>query len=86
MSIYIKLSTLAYPRHAGDIEIDPAGVSDYAGVVQTPKPQYDPKLQKCVETTPTHQDGAWRMVWEIQDLTQEEIDKHLALLNHERLG
>ena len=30
MSTYIKLSTLEYPRHIGDIAIDPTSEADYA--------------------------------------------------------
>jgi hypothetical protein len=74
MSAYIKLSTLAYPRHIGDIEIDPAGMADYAHVEWRDPPEYDRATQRCGETAPVQENGIWHMVWAVRDATQQEID------------
>jgi len=73
MSAYIKLSTLEYPRHVGDIAIDPDGESDYANVEWVDPPVHDIKTQLCMESTPEQIDGVWRMTWTVRSLTQEEI-------------
>jgi len=73
MSAYIKLSTLAYPRHIGDIEIDPAGMADYAHVEWRDPPEYDRATQRCGETAPVQENGVWHMVWAVRDATQSEI-------------
>lgn len=74
MSAYIKLSTLAYPRHIGDIEIDPAGMADYAHVEWRDPPEFDKATQRCGETAPVQKNGVWHMVWAVRDATQQEID------------
>lgn len=71
---YIKLSTQEYPRHIGDIEIDPAGIEDYASVIWSDMPEFDKVTQRCYETTPINIDGVWTMQWTVRDATQEEID------------
>ena len=83
MSAYIKLSTLEYPRHVGDIALDPEG--EYAPVQWVDPPQFDGATQVAYEVAPECVDGAWRMVWQVRDLTEQEIaerDKRLGeLLN-----
>ena len=74
MSAYIKLSTLEYPRHAGDIALDPVGQAGYALVAVTPRPDFDPGLERCIEGKPELVDGAWRTTWIVRAATQEEID------------
>jgi hypothetical protein len=74
MSYYIKLSTLEYPRHAGDIEIDPAGAQDYARVEETPPPSYDYQTQRCYGGQPIQENGVWRMTWGVHDMTPEELE------------
>jgi hypothetical protein len=71
---YIKLSTQEYPRHVGDIEIDPAGIEDYAQVSWYDPPYYDTAKQLCYETTPINVNEIWIMKWITRDKTQEEID------------
>jgi len=79
MTAYIKLETLEYPRHAGDIAIDPRGT--YAEVQWVAPPEFDPKTQRCVETTPVNVDGSWNMAWLVRDKTQTEIDAEQAVLD-----
>ena len=71
---YIKISTNEYPRHIGDIEIDPAGIEDYAQVSWCNQPYYNIATQRCYEVTPINIDGVWTMQWVVRDATQEEID------------
>ena len=86
MSAYIKLSTLEYPRHEGDIRLDYPEILEsqtgetfpcpetYAKVRWTNAPAFDSETQKSVEGAPEQVDGAWRMTWAIVELTQEELD------------
>ena len=76
MSAYIKLSTLDYPRHAGDIKLDRAGMADYAFVNWTDSPSFEPTVQHCSEAAPAQDEaGNWKMVWSVRDLTAEEIQQ-----------
>jgi hypothetical protein len=72
MTAYIKLSTGEYPRHPGDIALDPG--SEYAEVIWVDPPESDPVTQRCDEGLPVNQDGVWRMTWVVRDATQEDID------------
>jgi hypothetical protein len=74
MTTYIKLSTLEYPRHIGDIKIDLAGMSDYAIVEWVDRPTIDQKTQRCFEQQPVQVDGVWQMTWAVRDATAEEIE------------
>lgn len=73
MTAYIKLSTLEYPRHVGDIGIDPAGAADYVSVQWVDQPSFDPQTQRCGEGAPVQIDGQWYMTWVVRDATPEEI-------------
>jgi hypothetical protein len=73
MTAYIKLSSLEYPRHIGDIEIDTD--KNYAFVEWVDPPTYDTKLQRCGEGWPVEIDGVWYMTWVVRDATQAEIDE-----------
>jgi hypothetical protein len=73
MSYYIKLSTNEYPRHIGDIEIDPTGMTDYAVVNWTEKPAYNIETQRCNQGKPELIDGNWFMTWVVREATQSEI-------------
>lgn len=75
MTTYIKLSTLEYPRHAGDIELDPAGMDDYAHVEWTDRPDFDRAVQRCGEDMPVQIDGVWKMTWVVRNATPQEIEK-----------
>jgi hypothetical protein len=73
MNAYIKLSTNEYPRHIGDIELDPAGMADYVPVEWVDPPAHDPETQRCAESPPEQINGVWQMVWEMRDFTPEEL-------------
>jgi hypothetical protein len=75
MTAYIKLSTNEYPRHVGDIEIDPAGASDYTPVQWVDQPTFDYTTQRCQEGAPVQENGVWKITWVVRDATPEEIDR-----------
>ena len=79
MTAYIKLSTNEYPRHDGDIAIDPAGAVDYEAVQWTEPPVFDAMAQRCSEGSPVQEDGAWKMTWVVREALQEEIDRDQEL-------
>jgi hypothetical protein len=76
MTAYIKTSTGEYPRHPGDIALDPD--TEYAVVEWVDQPEYDPATQCCSEDAPINDDGVWRMTWIVRDLTAEEIEQVAA--------
>lgn len=72
MSAYINTTTLEYPRHAGDIALDPNG--NYAPVAWVDPPAFNPETQRVYESAPFYEDGVWRMIWIVRDATPEEIE------------
>ena len=83
MSAYIKLLTGEYPRHPGDIALDPN--SEYAVVEWVDSPSIDASTQRCDEGSPINENGIWRMTWVVRDATQEEIDEAEKLRNQFKL-
>ena len=75
MSAYIKLDTLEYPRHEGDIALDPQGAKAYAPVQWVDAPTFSLGTQIAYELPPINVGGVWQMAWAVRDLTQEEIDR-----------
>ena len=71
MTAYIKTSTNEYPRHDGDIALDPTG--EYAAVQWVDKPTFNTETQRCKEGVPEQIDGQWRMTWIVRDATQSEM-------------
>ena len=99
MSAYIKLTTLEYPRHEGDIRREHPEISEdqtwpnfpcpstYALVEETPRPVFT-NTQTAYEVAPVQVDGVWKQVWEVRDLTADEIaarEAWLAILQ-QRMG
>jgi hypothetical protein len=72
MSTYIKLSTLEYPRHIGDIQIDPLGMADYAVVEWVDRPTINPKQERCQMAPPVQVNGVWKTNWVVTPIPQEE--------------
>jgi hypothetical protein len=91
MTAYIKLSTLEYPQHEGDIRREHPDISEeltgdtfpcpntFAPVVQTAMPDTT-STQLAYEVPPVQVDGVWQNVWAIRELTQEEIAARDALM------
>jgi hypothetical protein len=76
MTTYIKLSTLEYPRHPGDIEIDPAGISDYALVEWVDPPEFNPIRETVSIGQPSNDGAGWKTTWvveQIPDAVQAKI-------------
>ena len=89
MSSFIKISTLEYPRHEGDIRLEYPHIletqtgdtfpcpEDYAKIIETDKPPYSRLEQKCVESFPQNIDGVWKQVWQVVNLTEEEKQQQM---------
>ena len=86
MSTYIKLSTLEYPRHIGDIEIDPAGMADYAHVEWVDPPTFDPRTQIRTQLQPQRQGDQWFMVWEVAPIPEAEMAEKVRKDRNQRLA
>jgi hypothetical protein len=84
MTTYIKLSTGEFPRHIGDIEIDPSGISDYAIVTSVEPPEIDINLQKCFSGPPQQINGIWYQTWIVQDLTPEDLEQRKNFLDQQK--
>jgi len=86
MSAYIKLATLEYPRHEGDIrleypDIDKAltGTSfpcpaTYAKVEQPPIPTQCSDTQYIVESAPFKTNEVWQTTWLVVDKPVESTN------------
>lgn len=86
MPAYIKLSTLEYPLHEGDIRKEHPEISEdqtwpnfpcpdtYAEVAPTPMPEFDKNVEAPIPLTPVQIDGVWTHVWGMRELSQEEKD------------
>jgi len=83
---YIKLSTLEYPRHEGDIRREHPEIkeeqtwpnfpcpSTYAYVEWVDPPQYDANTQVIYETSPVYSSNNWMMQWTVRDMTSQEMN------------
>lgn len=71
MTAFINTVTMEYPRHSGDIALDPTGT--YAEVQWVDAPAYDPETQTLIQTLPENIDSVWRMVWVVREATAEEL-------------
>ena len=70
---YIKLATMEYPRHQGDIRLEHPDIGDvfvcpdtYAHVHDTPEPEVT-ETQMVVEQFPVQNNGAWERQWAVVD-------------------
>lgn len=86
--MYIKLSTMEFPRYEGDIRLEHPEISEdqtgptftcpdtYAPVKYVHTPNYDPKTQEPIMNPPIKNEvGEWMMSWTIVDLSPEEIEE-----------
>jgi hypothetical protein len=94
MSNYIKLSTLEYPAHEGDIRLEYPDIAEhltgdafpfpdtFSRVFDTPPPTIDPAIELFYELAPVLQaDGKYYQSWAIRELTNEEKDLHAFFAN-----
>jgi hypothetical protein len=85
MSTYIKLSTQEYPRHIGDIELDSAGMADYAIVEWVDPPAFDPQTQRRAQQAPQQQGDKWVMVWEVTQIPFAEMAAKVRTNRNQKL-
>lgn len=98
MTAYIKLSTLEYPRHEGDIRLEYPEITEdqtgdtfpcpdeYALVSPVQIPECDYEFQTVEEIPPTQVDGVWTQQFLVRNLTAEELQARAdALAEIERL-
>lgn len=81
---YIKLSTLEYPRHEGDIRLEYPEITEdqtgetfpcpetYAPVESSPPPTYDESLYTLVGAMPLFENGKWIQQWGTVEKSGEE--------------
>ena len=92
MSYYIKLSTMRFPMHEGDIRLEHPEIlesqtgptfpcpDDYAIVEQVDPPVYDETQYSCSQSTPVRdENGNWKMNWIITELTEEQRQSVLQI-------
>ena len=85
-NFYIKLSTQEYPRYPGDIEIDPAGATDYAEVTWVDPPQIDRAKQRLAMGAPALVDGTYTVTWTVTDIPAAEQGKKIREERNKRLA
>jgi hypothetical protein len=95
MSSYIKLSTLEYPRHEGDIRLEYPEITEdqtgdsfpcpetYALVTPIQIPECNYKTQCVVELQPKQIDGVWIQQFLVRDLTVEELEIRAKIIAKE---
>lgn len=81
MSTYIKLVSLEYPRHQGDIRLEHPEIgcdficpSTYAKVIAVSEPTVDAMTHTAYQLDPKNINDVWHMVWAIRELTAAEIE------------
>jgi hypothetical protein len=92
MSAYIKLSTLEYPRHEGDIRIEHPDIREdqtwpnfpcpdtHALVTPIEFPSYNEETQCVEEIAPVQIEDVWTQQFLMRDLTAEELEARAAWL------
>ena len=82
MAIFINTQTMAYPVTQDQIQAEYPNTSfpthfvapePYETVFDSPQPSYDPITQAVVQGTPEQISGQWYQVWDVVDLTPEQI-------------
>ena len=70
---YIKLATMEYPRHQGDVRLEHPEIGNvfvcpktYALVQETPEPEVT-ETQMVVELPPAQNKGVWERRWAVVD-------------------
>lgn len=96
MSTYIKLSTLEYPRHEGDIRLEHPEIREdqtwpnfpcpdtYALVEWIDPPTIDGTTQIVELQQPIQENGMWKMVWAVRSMTAEELDASARRLTEQQ--
>jgi hypothetical protein len=86
MSLYIKLATLEYPRHEGDIRLEYPDIdkaltgtafpcpATYAKVEQQPIPTQCKDTQYIVESAPFKANEVWQTAWSVAEKPVESTN------------
>ena len=80
MSLYINTATGEYPRHPGDVALDPT--APWAGVTPTDQPGPADEGMIWAEDVPELADGEYRQAWKQVPkpvLTREQVLARLGL-------
>lgn len=84
---YLKLSTMEYPVHEGDIRLEYPEITEdqtgdtfplpntYVKVQEVTPPQFEQTSQYVITGQPEQVDGIWRQVWIVCDRTQEQLKR-----------
>jgi hypothetical protein len=70
-----KFPNTSFPRK---IESGDLSVFGVVTIQSTPLPSFDPNQQKVEAADPAQIDGVWQEVWNVVDLTAEEIQEKVA--------
>lgn len=77
---YLKISTLEYPLHEGDIRLKHPEIGeefvlpdDYVDIEYVPHPDFDHELQSITEIAPILIDGKWTMRWQVNQIPDDVI-------------
>lgn len=82
MAIYINTQTMQYPLYQYQIQQEYPNTSfptpfvppaEYAPVIESPQPTYNPITQTVQQNTPEETDGQWYQTWVVVDLDPEQI-------------
>ena len=67
----------SFPKKLND---DLMAIYDAFPVFPIEKPSFNPSQKKCVEGMPQFINNEWTQTWQLVDLTQEELQEYLILL------
>lgn len=82
---FLKLSTMQYPVHEGNIRLEYPEIredqtgdtfplpADYVQVEQTTPPSYNRRTQYLTQSAPVENNGVWQSVWVVNDMTAEQL-------------
>ena len=73
--VFINTDTFEYPRHAGDIELNPT--ANWEPVIQTPAPDIE-KGWLAEELPPIQINNIWTAQWTTRVMTQEELELNIS--------
>ena len=86
---FIKLATLEYPRHEGDIRAEHPEILEsqtgetfpcpdtYAPVHYVDQPDFDEMLEYCVEAAPIQTDGKWYVNWSVTKIPDSVLGANI---------
>lgn len=92
-AFFINTDTKEWPIYEGDLRLRFPNTSlppeittppePYAWVVDTEIPSFDLITQSVIETAPVNKDGIWSRVWEVVDLSEEQIEHNHNMMRQQ---